>query len=150
MNATNIFKFLHVLSAVIWVGGGFMLQVLLYRAKKLGPETVGHFSQAAEWTSQRVFMPASFASLAFGIITVIVGGYDWGAPWIAVGFVGFAASALIGMAVLGPTSKKMVTLAAERGPNDPVVAHMARRIDLFGRVDLIILLVVVFFMVVKP
>lgn len=150
IDATNILKFLHVLSAVVWVGGGVMLQVLLARAKKAGPESVAEFNQHAEWTSQRFFMPASIGALVFGIATVIAGNYDWGDLWITLGFVGFALSALNGMAILGPTAKKMKAIIAERGPNDPVAAHMARRMDLAGRIDLVVLVAVVFVMVVKP
>jgi uncharacterized membrane protein len=150
INATTIFKFLHVLSAAIWVGGGFMLQMLLWRARRLGPEAAAQFNQAAEWTSQHVFMPSSFAALAFGIATTIAGKFDWGDLWITLGIVGFAISAINGMAVLGPTAKKMKAIIEERGPNDPVATHMARRLDLFGRIDLIVLIAVVFDMVVKP
>jgi uncharacterized membrane protein len=150
MNATDIFKFLHVLAAVIWVGGGFMLQVLLARARKLGPGSINEFTAAAEWTSSRLFMPASFAALIFGIATVMAGGYDWGDMWIGMGFAGFLVSSIIGMVILGPTSKKLKELGPERGPNDPVVTHLARRIDLAGKIDLIVLIGVIFVMVVKP
>lgn len=150
MNLAEILKFLHVLSVIVWVGGGVMLQVLLWRSKLAGPDATRAFTQGAEWTSQRVFMPASFAALIFGIWLVIEGGYDFADLWITLGFVGFAISALIGMAVLGPTSKKMKALMDEQGPNDPVVAHMSRRLDLFGRIDLVVLIVVVFVMVTKP
>jgi uncharacterized membrane protein len=150
IDATNVLKFLHVLASIIWVGGGFMFQVLLWRARSIGPEATATFNQAAEWTSQRVFMPASFAALIFGVATVISGNYDWGDTWITLGFVGFAISAVNGMAVLGPTSKKMKAIIEERGPNDPVATHMARRLDLFGRVDLVVLITVVFIMIVKP
>ena len=150
MTGTDILKFLHVFFAIVWVGGGVMFQFLLARAKSVGPEMVGHFNSLAEWTSNRVFMPASFLTLGFGIATVIAGGYEWNEMWINVGFAGFFLSAIIGMAVLGPTSKKMKALVAERGPNDPVVTHMGRRLDLFGKIDLIILIAVVFMMVTKP
>lgn len=149
MTATDILKFLHVFFAIVWVGGGIMLQILLGRARAAGPETMAHFNAMAEWTSSRIFMPSSFLTAGFGIATVAVGGYDWGAPWIGMGFGGFILSGLIGMAVLGPTARKMKTLIAERGPTDPVVAHMGRRLGLFGRVDLVILIVVVFAMVTK-
>ena len=150
MTTYFILKFLHVLSATIWVGGGFMLQMLLWRARRLGPEMAASFNQAAEWTSQHVFMPASFATLAFGIATVVVGPWSFSDLWITLGFVGFAVSALNGMAVLGPTAKKMKAVIEERGPNDPVATHMARRLDLFGRIDLVVLIAVVFDMIVKP
>lgn len=150
MSGTDVVKFLHIFFAIVWVGGGIMLQILLARAKKAGPETMGHFTQMAEWTSNRIFMPSSFLTLTFGIWTVIAGGYDWGAMWIGVGFGGFILSSVIGMAVLGPTAKRMKALMAERGPSDPVVTHLSRRLDLFGRIDLVILVVVVFMMVTKP
>jgi uncharacterized membrane protein len=150
IDATNILKFLHVLSAAIWVGGGFMLQMLLWRARRLGPEASAEFNKAAEWTSQHVFMPTSFATLAFGIAVTVVGPWSFSELWITLGFVGFAISAINGMAVLGPTAKKMKALVEERGPNDPVAAHMARRLDLFGRLDLVVLIAVVFIMIVKP
>jgi uncharacterized membrane protein len=151
MTGTDILTFFHVFFAIVWVGGGIMLQLLLARAKKAGPEMMGQFNAMAEWTSNHVFMPASFLTLGFGIANVIVSdvfGFD--EMWINIGFGGFFLSAVIGMAVLGPTAKKMKALVAERGPNDPVVAHMGRRLDLFGRIDLIILIVVVFVMVTKP
>jgi hypothetical protein len=150
INATSILKFFHVFFAIVWLGGGIMLQVLLGRARAAGPDAVAQLNDWAEWTSQRVFMPASFLTLGFGIATVAVGGYDWADPWIGIGFLGFLISAIIGSAVLGPTAKKMKALIAERGPNDPVVAHMARRIGLAGRIDLISLIIVVFVMVTKP
>jgi uncharacterized membrane protein len=149
-NATNILKFLHVLFAITWVGGGVMFHFLMSRAKKAGPETMGHFNELAEWTSNHVFMPSSFLTLGFGIATVAAGDYDWAAPWISIGFTGFLLSAIIGMAVLGPTSKKMKALVAERGPNDPVVTHLTRRLGLFGRIDTLVLIIVVAAMVIKP
>lgn len=150
MTFPEVLKFLHVMSVIVWVGGGVMLQILLYRANRLGVETVSVFGQAAEWTSNRVFMPASFTALGTGIWLVLATSYSFADLWITLGFVGFALSALIGMAILGPTSKKMAKASEERGPHDPVVRHLARRIDLAGRVDLVILVAVVGDMIVKP
>jgi uncharacterized membrane protein len=150
MTLVEVLKFLHVLFAVLWVGGGFLLQLLLFRAKRVGPDELASLTSAAEWTSQRFFMPASFAVLGFGVWLVIAGGYDWGDMWITLGIVGYLLSALNGMAILGPTSKKMKGLIEQRGPNDPVVTHMSRRLDLAGRFDLVVLIAVIFVMVTKP
>ena len=150
MRGYDIIVFFHVLAAIVWVGGGVMLQILLSRASRLGPESVASFSQAAEWTSQHVFMPASFAALGFGIWAVIAGPWTFGEGWIIAGLVGFAISSINGSAILGPTSKKLKAAVEERGPNDPAVKQLARRIDIAGRIDLLVLVVVVFNMVVKP
>jgi uncharacterized membrane protein len=150
MSGYDLVVFFHVLSVIVWVGGGVMLQILLARASRAGPESVASFSEHAAWTSSRIFIPASSAAFASGIWAVFAGPWSFGDSWIVVGLIGFAISSLIGTFVLGPTSKKMNALAAERGPNDPVVTHLRRRIDLVGRVDLIVLTLVVFNMVVKP
>lgn len=150
MSGYDVIVFLHILAVIIWVGGGFMFQVLLWRASRIGPESVASFNQAAEWTSQRIFMPASFATLGSGIWAVIAGPWTFGEGWIIAGLAGFAISAINGSAVLGPTSKKLKTTIEERGPSDPAAMKLARRIDIAGRIDLLVLIIVVFNMVVKP
>ena len=150
MNLYDGLKFLHVLAVIVWVGGGIMLQILLARARSAGPDDLASFTGAAEWTSQRIFMPASFATLGFGIWLVVNSPWNFSDPWIGIGIVGFALSALNGMINLGPTSKKMKELIAERGPADPGVQTLARRINASGRLDLLVLVAVVFDMVVKP
>jgi hypothetical protein len=54
------------------------------------------------------------------------------------------------MVNLGPTARKMKELIGERGPEDSGVQKLARRMDIAGRFDLVILTAVVFDMVVKP
>lgn len=150
MSLTEVLKFLHILAAIIWVGGGVMLQVLMARARGAGPEQAAAFNRHAEWTSNHLFMPASFAALGFGVWLVIAGGYDFADLWITLGFVGFAISAIIGMAVLGPSAKKMKEAIEARGEHDQEAIRLARRMEVFGRFDLIVLIAVVFVMVVKP
>jgi uncharacterized membrane protein len=150
MTRYSLIVFLHVLAAIIWVGGGVMLQVLELRARRAGPESVVSLGEAASWTSGRVFMPASFAALGTGIWAVLEGPWSFAEVWISIGFAGFIASAVLGMAILGPTSKAMLTLAADRGPGDPAVMRKARRLSKVGWIDLLILIAVVFVMVTKP
>ncbi|MGH2759072.1 MAG: DUF2269 family protein [Actinomycetota bacterium] len=150
MTRYEILVFLHVLAVIVWVGGGVMLQILLGRARKAGPDDLASFTDAAEWTSQRVFMPTSFAVLGLGIWLVVDSPWNFSDPWIGIGIVGYALSALNGMINLGPTSRKMKELIAERGPADPGVQTLARRIGIAGRLDLLVLVAVVFDMVVKP
>lgn len=150
MSRYDIIKFLHVFAVIVWVGGGVMLQILLGRARKAGPNDLASFTGAAEWTSQRVFMPSSFAVLGLGIWLVVDSPWNFSDPWIGIGIVGYALSALNGMINLGPTSRKMKELIADRGPADAGVQTLARRLNVGGRIDLLVLTAVVFDMVVKP
>jgi uncharacterized membrane protein len=150
MTRYEIILFFHILAVIVWVGGGMMLQVLLARSRRAGPEAVAVFTQSAEWTSQRIFMPASFAVLGLGIWLVVDSPWNFSDPWIGIGILGYALSAINGMVNLGPTARKMKELIGERGPEDSGVQKLARRMDIAGRFDLVILTAVVFDMVVKP
>jgi uncharacterized membrane protein len=150
MSGYDFLKFLHIFAVIVWLGGGMMLQVLLARARQAGPEAVAMFNQSAEWTSQHIFMPASFAVLGLGIWLVVDSAWNFSEAWIGLGIFGFALSALNGMINLGPTARKMKALIAESGPEDPGVRKLARRMQAAGRVDLVILTAVVLDMVVKP
>ena len=150
MNATNILKFLHVMSVITWVGGGIFIQVLMAQARKGGPEALRHFNELAEWASNHLFMPASIGALVFGIATAASGHFEFKQLWITLGFIGFAITLVDGMAILGPTAKKMKAVIAERGPNDPEVTKLANRMQMSGRIDLLVLVLVVLDMVVKP
>ena len=149
MTLEELFKFLHIVSVIVWVGGGVMMQALAFRSFRAGPETTLHYAQDAAWTGNRVFMPASFATLVFGLGLVGAGHYEW-KLWIILGLVGFALTAVNGSAVLGRLAKQLAKQAEDRGPNDPVVQYTARRLRRALAVDLVVILLVVFDMVVKP
>lgn len=150
MTRYELVKFLHLAAVIVWMGGGVMLQILLARSRRAGPDAVAAFNESAEWTSQRVFMPASFATLGFGIWLVADSAWNFSDAWIGIGLLGFALSALNGMINIGPTARKMKELIAERGPVDAGVHKLSRRMAVAGRIDLILLTAVVLDMVVKP
>jgi len=63
----NTIKFLHILLAMIWVGGGITIQVFAIRAMKAGPEHTQHFAETVHWVGNRVFMPASGILFLLGL-----------------------------------------------------------------------------------
>jgi uncharacterized membrane protein len=143
--------FLHILGAIVWVGGSITTQVLGARAAKAtDPAVIQRFSSEAEWVGMRVFMPASIVVLAAGIWLVIDNGWDWEDPFVAVGLIGIAFSIVVGAAFLGPESGRVSQLTAEKGATDPEVTKRIKRLISVSRFELLVLLVVVFFMVVKP
>lgn len=150
MSGYELVVFLHVLAAVVWVGAGIGLQLLEVRAKRSGPERMRFFGQEAEWLSTRLFMPASFASVFFGVWAVAIGPWSFSDAWITAGFAGFVITILVGMGLIAPTSKKLAQIAAERGPQDPEAQRLSRRMMIASRFNMLVLIAVVFDMVVKP
>jgi uncharacterized membrane protein len=151
MDLYEALKSIHVLAAVIWVGGAFTLQFLGTRAlASRDPQQIASFGQSAEWIGMRVFMPASLVVLVFGIWAVFEGSWSFADFWILWGLLGVAFSAIVGTAYLGPESARVGALADKRGTDDPEVVRRRDRLVLVSRIELAILLTVVFVMVTKP
>ena len=147
----NVYKMVHVVAAVVWVGGGAMLAVLALLTEREGdPKALMSLGHKAEFLATRVFIPASFVVLLFGILMMIKGSLDWGQFWVIAGLVGFAATFLTGLLFLGPQTKKMNTLAAERGVEHPLTQAALKRLLLVARFDVAVLLLVVADMTAKP
>jgi len=147
----NTLKFVHVLMAIVWVGGGIAMQIQAVRAQKAGTAKLIGFAKDVEWIGTRVFVPASLILLIMGIWLV------WGSPlwawnttWVLIGIIGFLTSFVIGATFLGPESGRLGKIVEEKGPDDPESARRIRRIFLVSRIDLVILVVVVWAMVTKP
>ncbi|AZN96712.1 DUF2269 family protein [Mesorhizobium sp. M9A.F.Ca.ET.002.03.1.2] len=144
-----IVKFLHVVSAILWVGGGFTLMVLAVRADRAG--NIEGMLQAMRATGElgnRFFAPMSMLTLAFGLIMCWfwVGFSDL---WILIGLVGYTTTFCIGMFVFKPTADRMAGMIAKDGVT-PAALAQGQRILSAARVDYSVMLVIIADMVLKP
>jgi uncharacterized membrane protein len=147
----DLLLFVHVLAAVVWVGGAVSLQVLAIRAERSGDGTrVASFATEAEWIGGRVFLPASLVLLLAGIGLTLEGDWGFTTPWVLLGLVAFGLSALTGSLFVGPESGRIGALITDLGPNDPVVAARIKRVFLVSRIELAVLILIVLDMTVKP
>lgn len=143
------FKFLHVGSAVIWIGGALIMVLLGVRADrtKNDAEMVAIVRQVA-WAGERIFVPASIATLVFGLIVTWIGNL-WGNLWVILGLVGVAATISLGVGVLTPRAKRAEAGFAAGGVTREVVA-ICREILTIAKFDMVLLFTVIADMVVKP
>ncbi|MEW6581771.1 MAG: DUF2269 family protein [Actinomycetota bacterium] len=142
---------IHVVMAVVWVGGGAALNILAVRVVSAGsPERTVGFARDVEWVGTRVFAPASLLALGSGVWAASEGDWSFGDPWISMGFAGWAFSFLVGMLFIGPQSGRVSRVVAAEGPSSPAAQAGIRRILLVSRVELLVLLVVIWAMVAKP
>ena len=145
------YKAVHVLAAVIWVGGEFMIQVFAIRV--LGSkdaDRLASFAADTAWVGTRVLVPTSFLLLVFGMLTAAKANFDFGALWITLGLAVFLISFVTGAVFLGPESGRISKLVAARGAADAEVGMRIRRVLLISRIELVLLLLIVVDMVVKP
>ena len=67
----STWKALHVLMAIIWVGGGFFIQLLAFRILREGSgERIQKFAKDVELISMRTFIPASLVLIVLGFVLV--------------------------------------------------------------------------------
>src|SRR3954451_1827396 len=146
-----IFRVVHVVLAVFWVGGGVTLTVLGLKAERSDdPREIATLANQAAFVGQRFFAPAGLLVLLMGIAMVVNGDLGWNPFWVIVGLVGYAATFVTGVAVLSPLAKKVEAAVSAHGPEHPEAQALIRRILLVARVDVTVLLIVVADMVLKP
>ena len=145
------FKAVHVVSAVLWIGGGAFLTFMAMATERSDdPGRLIEVARQAEWGATRIFVPASFVVLGMGIALTINGDLDWGQFWLVFGLVAWAISTAIGVGFLTPRIKTLNSLIDERGERDPGVQAAVRPILLAARLDIALLLLIVVDMTVKP
>jgi uncharacterized membrane protein len=150
-NWYSIFRVVHVVVAVFWVGGGLTLTILGLRAESLDdPAEIATLARQAAFVGEKLFAPAGLIVLLMGIAMVVNGHLGWGHFWVVAGLVGYAATFVTGMGVLSPLAKRVDALLTEKGPESPETQAAIAKILLVARVDIAVLLLVVADMTVKP
>ncbi|HVY50541.1 MAG TPA: DUF2269 family protein [Devosia sp.] len=148
MDWYSIFKFLHVASAVCWVGGGVVLMyqgLLAERAKNTEAQMVVVKQTAALALSW--FVPSSLATVLFGIVTATLGGL-WSNAWVILGLVGFAATFSTGNFVIRPAADQIAKNESE-GKRDAAAGYGAKLLQV-AKFDYVMLFTVIADMVLKP
>ncbi|MFK0691863.1 DUF2269 family protein [Mesorhizobium sp. IMUNJ 23033] len=149
MDWYSIVKFLHIVSATLWVGGGFVLFLLGVLAERAGNiEDKLQAMRASGQLGGRFFAPMSMLTLIFGLIMCgfWIGFSDL---WILIGLAGYATTFSIGMFIFKPTAERMAGMIAKDGVT-PAALAMGQRMMSVARFDYAVMLVIVADMVLKP
>lgn len=148
MDWYSIFKFLHVSSAICWVGGGMVLVFLADRAGRAKDDNAQMAvvkqvaSLALVW-----FIPASLSTVLFGLIVATIGSL-WSNAWVILGLFGFAATFVTGNFFIRPTADAIA--AAETKGDRATALVLGGKIMGIAKFDHVMLFTVVADMVLKP
>lgn len=147
----EVFKTIHVLAAILWLGGGALITLLAWKAQRAKDNVqMLQIAKQAEWASTRIFVPASLVVVAMGVVLMHKGNWGYGNFWPLFGIIAWSVSFLVGVSFLGPQSGKLAKLIELKGPEDPDVAARASRIIAVARADVVLILVIAADMVAKP
>lgn len=147
----EVLLFMHVLSAAVWFGGAVMFHVLAGRAAMSNdPSRISSLLRDAEFLGKRYFGPASGVTLVAGLWLVFEGGWGFGQIFVLGGLAGLVLSTVLGFALIEPVAKKVTAALAGNATVTEDVSNGLVRIRNMSRIDLLILLTVLFLMTVKP
>ena len=146
----ELWLFLHITGAIVWIGGATALQVFGILTKRAAdPAKSAFFAQNASIAVLRVFVPAAILVLIAGIGLVESGNWDWSEPFVLWGLILWAAIAVVAFGFLGRAMGRAGAQLAAEGPS-PALALRMRNLVWLSRVLLGALVLIVFFMTVKP
>jgi uncharacterized membrane protein len=147
---SELWLFLHVTAAMVWIGGAVAIQVFGILTKRAAdPAKSVFFATSVSFTVMWVFLPAALVVIVAGIGLTETRHWDWGEPFIVGGLVLWALVALIAFGFLGRAIGSAGARLAAEGPS-PALGLRMRNLTWLSRALLGILLVIVFLMAVKP
>ena len=77
----ELWLFLHIAAAIVWIGGAATAQVFAVLAKRSGnPARTLAFGRDISFVGSRIFLPASIVVLVTGVALTEDGGWDWSKP----------------------------------------------------------------------
>ncbi len=149
MSWFELLLFIHIAMAVIWVGGGLMVQFFAIRASMSGdPRRMGTLGEDIEWIAQRVFIPGSLLAFVSGVLLVVESDfYGFGDDWIVIGLALYATTFFAGALFLGPESGRIGKLTEAGSPEG---GPRMLRLVMLARLDLVLLFLLLYDMAVKP
>jgi uncharacterized membrane protein len=146
----DFWQFLHVVSAIVWVGAAALAVFLSFRLEALHDDPLATAaSRLMESNSVPLFMVASMATFVTGLIMAF-GWVGFSPLWIKIGLVGVVISLALGFGYFKPQIAALEAAVAERGPNDPDFRNRIRRTNYVALGEMAVFLVVIWAMVAKP
>ncbi len=142
----------HILSAIVWLGGGLTLSVLASRARgSSDPNSITEFARTLGFVGPRVLGPATLGTVGFGIWLVAASeSWDFSQSWVRIGIALFAVAFLIGAAYLSRVGIKLQRAADEGAAGATDTKVLLGRWVLGYRLIVLTLLIALWDMVFKP
>jgi uncharacterized membrane protein len=147
----RIYLAIHVIAVVVWVGGDITLTTLgIVFERRQDGETLAALGKMGAWIGVKVYTPALFVVIAFGLALMHEGHIDWGQFWVIFGLIGWTITAIVGVGFVGPELGRIDEAAQAHGPTSPEVAARVKRLFMIFRFDTVVLILIVINMSAKP
>jgi uncharacterized membrane protein len=150
VTAYTVFKFLHIVAAMVWIGGMVTLSVLQARLGGATDRVVQvAMARQSDFFGMAVAGPSAVLTLIAGIGMLAVS--NVGAPlWVGWGFGSIVLSIALGATLMRVTRKELGQRLAAAQPDSARLEALQRRLLLLNAVNVVLLLSSVAMMVFKP
>ena len=146
----QVLLYIHILCAVIWVGGAIYSQILALRVERSSdPAELPRMGRHFEWIGTRLFIPASLLLFIAGL-AMVAQAWSFGQLWIAVSMGLWLLSILAGAVYIGPRLKVVAQHFETEGPTSAAGRALLGRLFLVSRLELISFAIIIALMVFKP
>jgi uncharacterized membrane protein len=143
----------HVLAAVLWVGGGASLHAMLRRMQKNADRAalLDFLGEAGRFAAI-YYAALSVIMLIAGLLLVgeAQSGAEFKQAWVQIGLTIWVISLVIGVGYYGRQGKKIGELAESEGPEGKGVERAVNQYLLVNSIELTLLLLAVVDMTTKP
>jgi uncharacterized membrane protein len=149
-NLYLLFVYIHILAAIAWVGGAFILNLLGKRvARSTDPEELPKLGRHIEFFGLRYFLPVSLIVFVAGVV-LVTQRWSFSQTWISIAMLLWLISVLLGALYIGPRSKKVAEMFEAQGATSPEARAASARLFMVSRIDVVIFLTILALMVWKP
>ena len=146
----QLLLYVHIVCAVIWVGGAIYAQLLALRVTRSSdPSELPHLARHIEFIGARVFAPAALLLFIAGV-AMTMQAWSFGQTWIALSVALWVLSAMAGAVYLGPRVKRAAELFEAEGPTSQAGRELINRLFLVSRLELISFALIIALMTFKP
>lgn len=149
MDILLLLKLLHVVGAIVWVGGASVLTLLVVLLDRKGDDeaTLTGVSHVATM-GNRVFAPLGLVTILSGLFLAWLAGWGF-AAWAVLATAIVVVTFLLGALVLGPTCERTVKAWKEEGDSAAAIVS-GRRVLRLVKLDLGGQFAIIALMVLKP
>jgi uncharacterized membrane protein len=147
----NLFKFLHILAVIVWVGGVLtvnVLQILTGRGQDRAAQA--SLLRLSDLYGRAIIAPAAALTLLTGLVRVEQINVGYRTLWVVWGIAAIVGSVAIGATLIRATNAELRRLATDAPHDDPRWPTLQRRAATLYGMNLLLLLSAVWAMEFKP
>jgi uncharacterized membrane protein len=147
----DLFKFLHIASAIVWIGGAVTLTILNVRVRRTGDRAaMAALGQQSAVLGRILLGPAAASTFVTGLVMIAEAGIAFTTLWVLWGTIAIALSMYLGAGPIRRTGEELAIGASNPKPEHARVAALGNRLRTLNAVNLIVLFSAVWAMVFKP